>query len=91
MPGNVWIIVAVVAVVILRRFSRLAGSALGMLVAVAIGVWGGVTFDQGAGIALLGFPLSRPVFIGLVGVWFAIEGYGLVQALRRRSRAKPTE
>lgn len=75
---------AVAAVVIARRFSRIVGGIIGMVVAIAVGVWGMMTFAKGAGIAFAGFPISREAFLGLSAAWFLFESWGFWGALKAR-------
>ncbi len=86
MPGNVIIIIAVIGVIVIRRFSPIVGGGLGMAVAIGITAWGVITFGKGDGMALLGFPLHLPIFLVLVGGWFLVEAYGTVRAIRKRTK-----
>jgi len=81
---NYFLLAAVAAVIITRRFSKVAGGVLGICVAVGIGVWGVTRMQAGAGLAFAGIPISMPVFLGLVGLWVAFESWGLWGALRNR-------
>ena len=82
-----FLIGALAAVIIARRFSRLVGGVIGMLVAIAIGVWGFSSFQKGGGIAFAGFPVSREVFLALIAGWFLFEGWGFWGALKARKQS----
>lgn len=88
---QVWIIGAVIAVIAVRRFSRLAGSILGMCVAIGLGFWGHSTFTHGAGVAFAGVRLSEPVFLALVAAWLSMEVYSLIKAIKRRGKHEDAE
>ncbi len=89
MPVTVWIAVAIVVVLVTRRFSPIAGSVLGMLLTVTLFTWGLWTYDQGGGMAFAGVPIPRIVFLLLIAAWFAVEVFALRQNLRaRRLRAQ---
>ena len=40
MPSTLWIAIAIIAVIIIRRFSRLVGSSLGLLTSFMLAGWG---------------------------------------------------
>ena len=82
-----FLIGALAAVIIARRFSRLIGGIVGMLIAVAVGAWGFSSFAKGGGIAFAGFPVTREVFLAVVAGWFLFEGWGFWQALKARKQS----
>ncbi|MBI3178080.1 MAG: hypothetical protein HYZ27_00365 [Deltaproteobacteria bacterium] len=89
MPVTVWIAVAIVVVLVTRRFSPLVGSALGILLTTSLLVWGIWTYGQGGGMAFAGVPIPRIVFLLLIAAWFGVEAFSLWQALKaRRLRAQ---
>lgn len=89
MPVNVWLIGVVAMVIIVRRLiSPLVGGILGMLTAVGVAVWGWRAFDEGAGMALVGVEINRPIFLALVGMWFVFEAIGVWRTWKVRSSAR---
>ena len=84
MPSTLWIAVAIIAVIIIRRFSRLIGSSLGLAVSLVLAGWGYWIYHQGGGIAFAGFRLSEAIFYAFVGLWVALELFELSRSLRRR-------
>jgi hypothetical protein len=95
---SIIIAAAVLGIIVLRRFNRIAGSVLAMLIAAGIGVWGFIIYGEGGGLAFAGWELPRTVFLGIIVVWIGLEGLSLWQTLRRRKRpaaeeaeAAPTE
>jgi hypothetical protein len=83
---NLWLLAAVAAVIITRRFSKVAGGAVGVCVALGIGVWGMMRLTGGGGIAFAGVPITMPMFLGIIGVWTAFEAWGLWGAVRNARR-----
>ncbi|MEE8408932.1 MAG: hypothetical protein V3T05_04965 [Myxococcota bacterium] len=86
-----WIAGAVVAVIVVRRFSRIGGAIVGMCVAIGLGIWGHWTFTSGAGVAFAGIRLSEPIFLALIVAWLAMETYSLIKAIKRRGADEETE
>ncbi len=76
--------VAVLGVIVLRRFNRVLGSVLAILLASGIGIWGFLIYRDGGQIAFAGQALPAAVFAGIIGVWVVLEGISLTQALRVR-------
>jgi TRAP-type C4-dicarboxylate transport system permease small subunit len=83
---TVWLALAVVAIIVLRRYARIAGSCLAIAVILAVLGWGYWTYAHGGAIAFAGVMISPKVFYGLVAVWFALETYSLVLHVRLRRR-----
>ena len=79
-----WLLGVIAVVIIVRRFSRIGGAALGALAAVGIGAWGTLSFRAGHALAFAGVPITLPIFLGIIGVWLAFELWGLWGALRNR-------
>ncbi len=90
MPGTIWIALAIVIVVVARRFSPIAGAALAASLSIALGVWGYfVYFVPPVGnVAFAGFPLKPPAFYALVALWFSFEMYGLYKVLKMKNSAQ---
>ena len=91
MSFQILIVIGVVSVIVVRRFSAVAGSIVAMLVALALGAVGYASYDQGGIVKFAFIELTRPVFLGLIGAWFGLETWGLVRALKRRTQTEPEE
>ena len=85
---QIWIALAIVAVIVLRRFSAIAGSALGLTVAAAVGMWGFVVYSGGGKMVFLFGSVPPAGFYAAIAVWLAVEAYSLTKAVQRR-RAAP--
>lgn len=79
-----WLIIAVAVVIGVRQISKVAGSVLGIGVAIGMGAWGLRVFAAGGQVAVGPLVLSRPTFMIVVGMWLTVEGLLLRQALRHR-------
>lgn len=82
--STLWIAGAILVVVIIRRFSRLLGSALGMVLSVLVGGWGIWVYRHGGGLNLVGFEITAPAFMTLLAIWLGLEWLQLRQELKRR-------
>lgn len=78
--------VVILAILFMRRLAPVVASVLGLLLAGSIGTWGVWVYQQGQGIALLGYAITRPIFLTIVAVWMGMELFNLQQVLRRRRR-----
>ncbi len=85
MDSSVYIIIAIIAVMVLRRISPKAGALLGVLVGIAVGVWGFGVYEKGATMNFAGFSLTKEIFLGLIILWVGMEGLSLKRALKVRS------
>jgi hypothetical protein len=91
--STLWIAGAIIGIIVLRRISPVAGSAFAVVVTLVIAGWGAWTYNQGGGVGLV-FSNQRvpePAFFAVIGLWFAIEVYGLVRNVRRRARSAEEE
>lgn len=91
MPATFLIAIALLLVVVTRRFAPITASLLGIAVAAAIGVWGTLTFRQGGGMSFAGTPIPKAVFFGFVLLLIAFEALNLALSLRRRRRLRHRE
>jgi hypothetical protein len=84
--STIWIAAAVVAIIVLRRISPVAGSIFAMVVVLVLGGWGYYAYHHGGGIGLVFAERQLPqaLFYVIIAVWFALEAYGLMRQLRRR-------
>lgn len=80
-PSN-YIILAIIAIIILRRISAMAGAAMGILVAVGVGIFGWGQYGAGNGMRFGTFALDRGVFLGLIVLWLGFEGFAFWRALQ---------
>ncbi len=95
MSFQVLIVLGVFSVIIVRRFSPVAGSIVAMTVALILGAVGYASYAQGGvvgfGVEGASVQMTRPVFMSLIGVWFGLETWGLVRALKRRTQKEPED
>ncbi len=91
MSPTFFIAIALLAVVVTRRFAPRAASVLGMLVAVGVGVWGVVTYTRGGGMAFLGVRIPPAAFFGFVALLLAFEALNLSLAVKRHRRRLAAE
>lgn len=91
--GNVtiFILLAIVSIVVLRRFLPIVASLLGIALSIGIGVWGWIAYDRGAEVALLGMPMNRTMFLGLIVVWMGLELQTLVREMRLAAARRKLE
>jgi hypothetical protein len=87
-PSSIWIAAAIIVVIVVRRFSRLVGAAMGLVTSFVLAGWGYWVFKAGGGIALLGFELSQGLFYGFVALWTGMEIFELIRAINKRKRLK---
>ena len=81
------IIIALVSVVVLgRRHLPIPAAALGMSIAVGIGLWGHQTYEAGGYVAIAALPLERSLFMTFVVLWFLLEGANLYREVQKRRR-----
>ncbi len=86
---NPVIIGAIIAQRLITRVSRLAGSIAGYVITTGIFLWGLWLYSTGDGIAFLGFPLSQPVFIVAILVWYGFDTIGFLAAKRAQQPETP--
>ena len=90
--GEQLIIVATVTfVVILRRFSPIAGAIVAMISAVGIGTWGHLSYEAGRQLALIRLPLSPSLFFIFIGLWLMLECWNLQRGFLLRKKKKAYE
>jgi hypothetical protein len=87
-PSTLWIAAAIVVVIVVRRFSRLVGSAMGLVTSFVLAGWGYLVFKAGGGINLLGFEMSHGLFYGFVALWAGLEVFELFRAVNRKRQLK---
>lgn len=90
---TIWIAAAIVGIIVLRRFSAVAGSAFAMLVTIVLGVWGYWSYHEGGGVGIIFADRKIPEmgFYAILGIWFSLELYSLVKNVKRSSRADDQE
>ncbi len=79
-----FIVIGIAVVMVTRRMSPIAAGFLGILLSLGVGGWGLWSFDNGQPLAMAGYALTKPVFLGMVAAWCGFEIYGLVQAFKKR-------
>ena len=86
MPSTLWIAIAIIAVIIIRRFSRLVGSSLGLLTSFMLAGWGYWVYHHApnVGISFAGFHLAEGMFYGFVALWAALEVFEISRAIAKR-------
>lgn len=84
MPPTLYIAVALLTVVVLRKFIPVSASILGISISLAIATWGIVIYSQGGGMSFFGAQLSPVAFFCFVGVLTGFEALNLYVAIRRR-------
>jgi hypothetical protein len=70
---NPVIIVAIIIQGLIAKGSKIAGAVVGYLITTGILVWGLSLYSDGDQIALFGIPLSQPVFIVSILVWYGFD------------------
>lgn len=70
---NPIVIIAIIAQSMIARTNRMAGAIAGFVLTTGILIWGLSLYRQGSGIALLGFPLSQPIFLVVCLVWYGFN------------------
>lgn len=66
----------------IAKSSHTAGAIVGFLITTGILLWGLSAYSVGDAIAILGIPLSKPVFIGACLLWYFFD----VKELRHTPR-----
>ena len=77
---NPIVIIAIIAQGIIARSNRMAGAIAGYLLTTGILIWGLSLYNEGSGIALLGIPLSQPIFLVVCIVWYAFDTKAFITA-----------
>ena len=70
---NPIVIVAIIAQSMIARTNRMAGAIAGYLLTTGILIWGLSLYSAGSGIALIGIPLSQPIFLVVCAVWYGFD------------------
>lgn len=70
---NPIVLIAILAQGMIARTNRMAGAIAGYVLTTGILIWGLSLYNQGSGIALIGIPLSQPVFLVTCAVWYAFD------------------
>lgn len=83
------LMLAVVAVLVVRRFSRTAGGLMGVAAAIGVGVWGEQVYSAGGTLGFAGTPLSREIFLLFPALWLLLELFNLWRLRRRRTPPEP--
>ena len=89
MPPTLYIALALIVVVVLRRFAPVPASIGGIGVALGVGAWGAYTYQRGIGMTFLGSALPPTVFFVAVAVLLGFEVLNLSLALKRKHREPP--
>ncbi|MBI5508555.1 MAG: hypothetical protein HY903_07365 [Deltaproteobacteria bacterium] len=87
---TLWIAGAIITVMVVRRFSRLVGALLGLVVSAVMAGWGYWVFHHGGAMAFAGVQLSPSIFYVLVAFWAALECFEIVRHARRRQPPPPS-
>ncbi len=84
--STLWIAAAIVAIIVLRRYSPVAGSAFAVVVTLVIAGWGTWVYNQGGGVGLVFSRQQVPAaaFYAVIGLWFGVELFGLIRNIKRR-------
>jgi hypothetical protein len=85
---NPAIVAAIIEQVIVSRFSRMAGAAIGYMITTGILLWGVSVYGEGGQIALAGIPLSQPIFLVACLVWYGFDTRELMAARKMASEMK---
>jgi hypothetical protein len=70
---NPIVLIAIFAQAMIARTNRMAGAIAGFVLTTGILIWGLSLYNQGSGIALIGIPLSQPVFLVTCVVWYGFN------------------
>jgi hypothetical protein len=70
---NPIVIIAIIAQSMIARTNRMAGAIAGYVLTTGILIWGLSLYSEGSGIALLGIPLSQPIFLIVCVAWYAFD------------------
>jgi hypothetical protein len=87
LPPTLVIALALLVVIVLRRFLPLVAASLGMLLAIGVGVWALAFYQENVvmgGRTLL----PRQIFVGLAAVLLVLESTNLWLAWRRKKSRK---
>jgi hypothetical protein len=70
---NPIVIIAIIAQSMIARTNRMAGAIAGFVLTTGILIWGLSLYSAGSGIALLGIPLSQPIFLIVCVAWYGFN------------------
>lgn len=85
---NPAIVAAIIVQVIVSKFSRVAGAAIGYLITTGILLWGMSVYGAGDQIALAGIPLPQPIFLVACLVWYGFDTKEFLAARKQALEAK---
>ena len=77
---NPIVLVAILAQGFIARANRMAGAIAGFILTTGILIWGLSLYSQGSGIALVGIPLSQPIFLVTCLVWYGFNTRAFLRA-----------
>ena len=77
---NPIVLIAILAQGMIARSNRMAGAIAGYVLTTGILIWGLSLYSQGSGIALIGIPLSQPVFLVVCIVWYGFDTKAFLKA-----------
>lgn len=83
---NPVIIVAIIVQGLIAKASRIAGAIVGYVITTGILLWGLSLYSNGDQIALFGIPLSQPVFIVAILVWYGFDTKGFLAAKKQAAQ-----
>lgn len=91
--SRIWIALGIVAIMVLRRFSPIAGSSLAIIFAFVIAGWGTWVYNQngGVGLVFMNTTLPQQAFYGIIAVWCGLEIWGLIRNIRNRPETPAEE
>lgn len=79
---NPIVLIAIFAQAMIARTNRMAGAIAGFVLTTGILIWGLSLYSEGSGIALIGIPLSQPVFLVVCVVWYGFNVKSFLTARR---------
>lgn len=79
---NPIVLIAIIGQSIISRANRMAGAIAGFVLTTGILIWGIGLYSAGSGIALIGIPLSKTVFLLVCAVWYGFNVKSFMAARR---------
>lgn len=83
---NPIIIIAIIVQGLIAKASRITGAIVGYVITTGILLWGLSLYQDGYQIALFSIPVSQPIFIVSVLVWYGFDTKGLLSAKKQAAR-----
>ena len=77
---NPIVLIAILAQGMIARINRMAGAIAGYVLTTGILIWGLSLYSQGSSIALIGIPLTQPVFLVVCAVWYGFDTKAYLKA-----------